>query len=114
MTAFVLFALCKALAHEMRLRRRVRALAFCELWGLALAGNNGYPELGPVVSGEYLNERTNKQKTFTGRDLSFDLKASQSTMKGAGVHCTRSHDHQTDSRNRFRCHRPLHDSHAGV
>ncbi len=38
MTAFVLFALCKALAHEMRLRRRVRSLAFCELWGLAIMG----------------------------------------------------------------------------
>ncbi len=37
---FVLFALCKALARwqEMRLRRRVRAPAFCELWGLALMG----------------------------------------------------------------------------
>ncbi len=34
MTAFVLCAL----AHEMRLRRRVRALAFRELWGLALTG----------------------------------------------------------------------------
>ncbi len=50
---FCAFALCKALADEMRLLRRVRALAFSELWGLALTG-----ALGPVVSGEYLNEHT--------------------------------------------------------
>jgi hypothetical protein len=31
------FCAC-ALAHEMRLRRRVRALAFGQLWGLALTG----------------------------------------------------------------------------
>ena len=31
------FCAC-ALAHEMRLRRRVRALAFGKLWGLALTG----------------------------------------------------------------------------
>jgi hypothetical protein len=39
-------------------------------------GPNGRPELGPVVSGEYLNERTNevvkkeqrRQKVFTNRE----------------------------------------------
>ncbi len=37
---------------------RARALV-CELWGSA---PYGCPELGPVVSGEFLNERTNIKK----------------------------------------------------
>jgi hypothetical protein len=46
LTALVLFAMCKALALEMRIRRRVRALAGMSCGALP----NGRPELGLVLS----------------------------------------------------------------
>jgi hypothetical protein len=48
MTALVLFAMCKALALEMCIRRRVRALAGMSCGALP----NERPELGLVMSGE--------------------------------------------------------------
>jgi hypothetical protein len=104
------FAMCKVHAHEMcLLRRRCAATArACVRRGSRAVGlgPNGRPELGIFVSGEYLNERTNKSNLMSrvchqlARDARPLWANSRELEKNCLIHCKTLADMEIDLKHR--------------